>query len=430
MAAATIEEQDFYGSVGDTNHMAQTSTKAQMSDLVIHRLIDYDEMDLLCPISYLYNCLPSLMQWLKPQPVSVPNSIAVALRKRRLETSQWNPNSIRLRPFEAGLPIHTGLTQFRQSKHWKTSARAGDNLLRLFARDPQCTEVMVAKGQSIAGQASKQIAASAINTYGRFIIHMGAEADSTRAQLLTQSMVLVFIFDDMWELISTSEKMNQLRDRFVAQLAGNLPVTATEDPLEAAMRDLREGFLRCDEERGNGGRDVLRYLTEFYEHPTPPTFTSVRDYLDYRFEDAGIVYVYSCAKFSIGSSVDLDNPKLRTLLRHIGDQICFANDIASYAKEKRSYENGEAADIINVVHVIAQNEGSGDEQAKCIAYAGQLWMENQISVEINRLYVGGLLDLEEWALVDACLLAASGNLLTSVIIPRYGGEKIKQTEAT
>lgn len=85
--------------------------------------------------------------------------------------------------------------------------------------------------------------------------------------------------------------------------------------------------------------------------------------------------------------------------------------------------------MINVVHVIAQTEGLGDEQAKFMAYAWQLWTENQISEEIQRLHDGGTLDLEEWAFVDACMLAASGSLLTSAVLPRYGGEKIQRTEA-
>lgn len=77
----------------------------------------------------------------------------------------------------------------------------------------------------------------------------------------------------------------------MAPLAGKPPVSGTDSPLETAMRDLREDFLRCDAERGNGGHDVLQYLIEFYEHPPPPQFTSVRDYLDYRFEDVGCVFV-------------------------------------------------------------------------------------------------------------------------------------------
>ncbi|KAL8764459.1 MAG: hypothetical protein Q9203_007102 [Teloschistes exilis] len=424
MPVMTVEEQDVPRSISVTDHLARTDTKVPMGDIVIHRLIEYDEMDLLCPISYLYNCLPTSTQWLNPQAVSVPNPIASALRQRRLETSQGNLNSIRLRPLEAGLPIHTGLTQFRQSRHWKAGVQAAETLLRLFAQDQHCAEVTVAKGQSIASQASKQLAASTINTYGRFIIYMGAGADQRRAQLLTQSMVLIFIFDDLWELMSRSEEINKLRDRFVAQLAGSLPVTATEDPLEAAMRDLREGFSRCDEEKGNGGRDVLKYLTEFYEHPTPSAFKSVRDYLDYRFEDAACVFVWACAKFSIASSVDLDDPKLQILLRHLGDHLSIVNDLASYDKEKRSHEIDEAETLINVVDVIASTGGLQDEHAKGMAYAWQLWTESRILEEMDRLHDQGLLDLEEWALVDACLLAAAGNVLTSVVIARYGGERL------
>lgn len=195
MATTTTEEQDFKRSIGVTDYMAQTSRKAQMGDLELHRLIDYDETDLLCPINYMYNCLPSSTLWLNPQPVSLPTSIASALRRRCTETTQGSPNSIRLRPFEAGLPIHTGLTQFRQSTHWKTSARAGEILLQLCARDPLCAEVTVGKGQSLASQALKQLTVSPVDTYGRFAIYMSPRADQARARLLGQSVVLIFLFD-------------------------------------------------------------------------------------------------------------------------------------------------------------------------------------------------------------------------------------------
>ncbi|KAI4200162.1 MAG: hypothetical protein LQ350_004123 [Teloschistes chrysophthalmus] len=428
MAVTKMEEQDLQRSISVTDHIAQTHRKAQMGDLVLHRLIDYDETDLLCPINHLYNYLPSSTRWLSPQPISLPTSIASALRRKCMKTSQGNPNSIRLRPFEAGLPVHTGLTQFRQCTHWKTSARAGEILLQLFARDPLCAEVNVGKGQSLASQALKQLTISPVDTYARFAIYMNPRADQERARLLGQSMVLIFVFDGSSFL--ASHVSDQLRDLFVARLNGTLPATTAHTPLQAEMTQLREKLLRCDEEEGNGGREILQHLIEFYHHSPPSAFTCVRDYLDYRYEDIANRFIWAGAKFSLNSSVDLDNYKYKTLLRHLGDHMSIANDIASYAKEKRSFEKGDAAAMINVVHVIAQKEGLGNEQAKCMAYAWQLWTENQISEEIKRLHDGSLLDLEEWAFVDACLLAASGNLLTSVVIPRYGGERIKRAEAS
>lgn len=79
------------------------------------------------------------------------------------------------------------------------------------------------------------------------------------------------------------------------------------------------------------------------------------------------------------------------------------------------------------MHVIAKTGGEEDEHAKLMAYAWQLWTESRLADEMNRLHEQGLMDLEEWAWVDACLLAASGNVLTSVVSARYGGRKIVAT---
>lgn len=53
------------------------------------------------------------------------------------------------------------------------------------------------------------------------------------------------------------------------------------------MDAIRQGLLAGDEEEGNGGAEVLQTLTDFCHHAEPPPedFTSVRGYLDYRWED-------------------------------------------------------------------------------------------------------------------------------------------------
>ena len=138
-------------------------------------------------------------------------------------------------------------------------------------------------------------------------------------------------------------------------------------------------------------------------------------------------FAWAQVKFSIKSCVSFEEPKLQKILHLLGDQMIITNDIASYAKEKRAYERGSAAAFINIVRMFAETERMDDDQAKSMAYAWQLGTENQIMEELNHLHANELLDLEEWALVDACMLAISGNLLTSVVIPRYGGKETKRS---
>lgn len=78
--------------------------------------------------------------------------------------------------------------------------------------------------------------------------------------------------------------------------------------------------------------------------------------------------------------------------------------------------------MINIVHVIMKVERMEAAIAKSMAYAWQLCTENEILGELEELKRRNELTIEDWRFIEACLLAASGNLLTSVVISRYGGE--------
>ena len=78
--------------------------------------------------------------------------------------------------------------------------------------------------------------------------------------------------------------------------------------------------------------------------------------------------------------------------------------------------------MINLVHVIVKVDRIEAMAAKSMAYAWQLCTENEILKELEELKRHDELSVEDWEFLDACLVAASGNLLTSVVISRYGGE--------
>ena len=78
-----------------------------------------------------------------------------------------------------------------------------------------------------------------------------------------------------------------------------------------------------------------------------------------------------------------------------------------------------------MVHVIKKLNRTDDEAAKSLAYALQLWTENEILKELKAMKHKNDLSPDEWRFVDACLVAAAGNLFTSIVISRYGGEKAR-----
>ena len=132
------------------------------------------------------------------------------------------------------------------------------------------------------------------------------------------------------------------------------------------------------------------------------------------------------------SSVDENSPNLHRIVHHIGDQISIVNDLASYEMEMQRFESGKAKSLINIVSVIMKIERVEEVVAKSMAYAWQLCMENEIRKDLEELKKKieerkqwnelSVEEEEDWRFIDAWLLVASGNLFTSVVMSRYGGE--------
>lgn len=126
--------------------------------------------------------------------------------------------------------------------------------------------------------------------------------------------------------------------------------------------------------------------------------------------------------------MDENSPNLHRIVHHIGDQISIVNDLASYGMEKQRFESGKAKSLINIVAVIMKIERVEEVVAKSMAYAWQLCMENEIRKDLEEMKKKArwgelsVEEVEEWRFVDAWLLVAAGNLLTSVVMSRYGGE--------
>ncbi|KAL9029777.1 MAG: hypothetical protein Q9196_002019 [Gyalolechia fulgens] len=398
---------------------------ANSAGMIPGGLVATKDENVLCPIKYIYDYLPHQQKWLIPQPISPNHLFKQAGNGYQRSTAYYaeSPNSIILHPQAAGLPIHTGLVDFRQSKYWATIDITIRELLRIFAEDERCGEIMLQDHRSLADLARDQLKAPVMDSYARFSVYMCADADEESARLLAQSFVLIFLFDDMWES-SSQETIEDFRHDFVALLQGKNPLSSLKTPLERRVNAMRQGFLSGDQEGGNGGAEVLETLSNFCHHSQPPRqgFCSVRDYLDYRYGDIACSFAWACAKFAIHSSISQSHPSLLPLIRLIGDHISIANDIASYSKEKARFDSGKSRSMINIVDVIISLESLEANAAKSIAYAWQLLTENQILDQLEDLKMNSRLDMEEWNFVNACLLAASGNLLSSVVMSRYGGE--------
>ena len=181
----------------EKGHVAPTTFRHGPKDFQLHKLATPDDQELLCPIRYIYDYLPRQRKWLKPQPISLSRVFADSNECKSIFTSHQleRTNSILLHTQAANLPLHTGLENFRQNKYWRANETATRDLLKLFAKDHYCSEVVLSDKRSMSGLAEDQLKTAIIDTYSRFSVYMFTEADENRIQILAQSVILIFAFD-------------------------------------------------------------------------------------------------------------------------------------------------------------------------------------------------------------------------------------------
>ena len=55
-------------------------------------------------------------------------------------------------------------------------------------------------------------------------------------------------------------------------------------------RSIDEVYKQDETNGGNGGRELVRFLTGYIDHPTPvKEFKTFADFMDYRFNDGGMM---------------------------------------------------------------------------------------------------------------------------------------------
>lgn len=142
-----------------------------------------------------------------------------------------------------------------------------------------------------------------------------------------------------------------------------------------------------------------------------------------RSELIPIRYILACTKFSLNSSVSLESPRLTKYIHLLKNHVSVANDLASWEKEKSAFDSGKAVYLINTVAVVMELLGLPTVTAAiALTKALQLQMECEIDEEVQRLIDENILTADEWQFIDATLHLISGNVFTSIVMSRYGGQ--------
>ncbi|XP_014561346.1 hypothetical protein COCVIDRAFT_33687 [Bipolaris victoriae FI3] len=356
--------------------------------------------DLLWSINYKYDYMPkykpslpfliglSSFPDLEAERISVESIINILPTPTEypIKTSEaLSINSLPISPTDAKPPWHSSIHHVRQNIHWQTVVEASKVLLYNISSDQNAT------------------------------------TSKNRLKLLTEMNAYSFIFDCVWEM------NDKVATEFVSRLKACVPDSEDESvsALQKAMRTTIKGLYDEDGIIGNGGAEVITTLQEFINHPPPPaTFNSLREYLDYRTIDIAVSYTVACAKFSLNSTVDTTSPRFARFIRLYADHLSIANDLASFEREKRAYVKGKAHYLLNTVEEVRKMCSlDNDEAAKFATLAIQMEIEREMARELSRLDADRETSYAERELLSALVFLAGGNVMCSVIMSRYGGER-------
>lgn len=181
----------------NSGHVASRRAKYAPRKHALSKLTTAEEKALLCPIKNVDDYLPFPIQWLHPQPVSLSHIFAEPGESTptTIEHQASGKHSVPLNTRKAKLPLHTGLEEFRQSKHWRANEQSVMELLELFAQDQSCINIVLSENQLLSFLAREYLWTEGPQRLPWEGIYVFAEADEARMQLLAQIDVLIHMLN-------------------------------------------------------------------------------------------------------------------------------------------------------------------------------------------------------------------------------------------
>ncbi|KAF5869607.1 putative sesquiterpene cyclase protein [Botrytis fragariae] len=303
-------------------------------------------------------------------------------------------------------------------------------MLELIAVDSPSTSMEMRNGFTLAGLAKKELRPGLAHRVVLATSYMYPNAGKRRARII--ALRPKFLEKDKMEETPEGTPLMNSREQFLGHFRSPNDILPSDSVISDFHRHL-EFTVRAvadeDEISGNGGKDTIAALLGTFPcvHPKGG-FHSLEEYLSFRRLNVGVQFVIAAAKFTIKSSVDVQDPRFARYLRLISDHLGIFNDMASYEKESRALKEGEIQDMINIVAVFQHLKSlPTSAEAKVAAYTYQLQVESWITEEVEILAARGDLTDEEWWFLEAIFMTATGNVFFCMTSSRYGGDVAKLT---
>ncbi|KAL8823960.1 MAG: hypothetical protein Q9191_005406 [Dirinaria sp. TL-2023a] len=407
------------------------SDSSHSQNIDLSKLAGCSDNAYLPSIGYVYDPLPALPLHIQRGPFSLPSG-ATAKSPFLLD------NSVELHPLAAGLPYRSSLYHVYASKFYEQNLSEAVTLLKLLASDTSARDIELNHGVTLSQLAKKALQRGQEHHMALAAHYMFPCANRQRIKMISALMIILFVFDgasrvcfdryvplirplDKFEAIP-NEELKAFRDNLLPCLDGNLSPDPQPNSFQSHMNEILQCIELEDLAGGDGGKEMLHGLRDAFHHVRPArVFQSVDEYLHFRRINVGAAFMIAAAKFSVESSVCVNDARFQRYLSLIADHGILANDLASYDKELQALENGGGI-MINIVDVL-KNVTSlrATDDAKRVAWSLQLQVEEDMMVQIKSLQSQGLSN-EDWWFLEAVGLAAVGNVMFCMTTSRYGGE--------
>ncbi|KAJ4258035.1 Terpene cyclase 6 [Fusarium torreyae] len=313
-----------------------------------------------------------------------------------------------LYPEDLGVPWHTSFPWVRQSKFWALAEEAGRDFITRISLDKASDRGRLPVEMDDDRRKGKidELVENAVSC----VTYLYPTSSPIRLALLAQSIILLFLHDDVMERGETQDDMtvvdelltmapkNQHLKRFCTEVLEEDPVLGL-DLITAIHAWVRDGRVQSPFKQ-----DHYAYLS---------------DYMVYRRNDIGKQFMVAAVRFGCGVH---QTPEELAPFEELTDLFTthsiLLNDLYSYDKEV--YESKKLnGSIVNAVHVTKQLLSVSPASAKNITRVMSWDMEKEFYAisekfmrdpSINhaqRVYITGLLD------------ATIGNIFHSATLSRY-----------
>ncbi|KAE8367491.1 isoprenoid synthase domain-containing protein [Aspergillus caelatus] len=335
-------------------------------------------------------------------------------------------NSIVLYPSELSISWPSYLPCCRQSKHWKTAESMTKELLNAIyedsCRDAQYNGAMPRELQDTSSEVRMRKEVELMATSVKSAAYMYPNASPVRAGMLSQSMLLVFLHDDVVESCPL-DAGSTITDAIFATYESK---SGTLQRRHNALRSFLTAIIEEDPSLGKrllSSIDTWLSHTKGYRSISGTIFDSLSNYLDFRSDDIAREFILAQALFACNihlsqTEIQVFNNLIRIHVTHLS----LTNDLYSFERESKEHERTGRL-LINAIEVIRNVYQVSLVTAKQLARGFILDTECAFSGEFKRLISSGLLNNGQIRFAKALAECLAGQTFYSITSGRYGGDK-------